>query len=237
MSLLTICKAVADGAKIARPSSVASNTDPTALSLLRAVNMAGLSLMKSYPWQALRKGGTFTALAQETQTSFLPSDFDRFIPESVWDTTNKNLVIGPIEPGEWNALKAHAYSDTGRRKFIHRGNAILVIPVFSGSEAIIFEYVSKNWCQSSGGTGQSAFAADTDTGIVDEELLTRAAKLQYLSDIGQPVGAAAAEYESYFRLLTRNDNARMNILTTGDIFGSGRHYRGEPPINGSLDTV
>lgn len=238
MTLLTICQAIADEVGIDRPVTVAANTAPGPQKLLRMVNKVGKQLMKSYDWQVLRVGGTFTGLGQETQTSFIPADFDRFVPETVWDTTNNNMLVGPISPVEWNSLKAFSYNNTSRRKFIHRSNSILVIPIFSGSENIIFEYVSNQWCQSSGAVGQTAFAADTDTGILDEELLTRAAIVEYLATEGLPVGAAAGSFKEYLDLMTDHDNANTPILIADRIFGGGRHFDGAPNVNSfGIDTI
>ena len=35
----------------------------------------------------------------------------------------------------------------------------------------MFEYQSNEWCESSGGTGQTAWADDADVGVLDEELM------------------------------------------------------------------
>ena len=48
---------------------------------------------------------------------------------------------------------------------------VVIDPTPTAVEARVFEYRSSHWCQSSGGTGQAAWAADTDTGILDEDLL------------------------------------------------------------------
>jgi hypothetical protein len=184
-------------------------------------------MMKTYPWQTLRKEGTFTALAQETQTSILPSNFDRFVPETFWDRTNDKLIVGPIDSVEWNSKKAAGYSGTPR--FIYRGDSVLVVPAFAGGESLAFEYVSKNWCQSSGGTAQSAWAADTDTGILDEELLIYAGIFEYLDSEGQPSGNALAQLRNYMKILTKNDRRVSGIMAAGDIFSSGgRHFDGTP---------
>ena len=50
--------------------------------------------------------------------------------------------------------------------------SLLFTPVPPAGETIAFEYASKNWCQSAGGAGQSQWIADTDTGVIDEQLMT-----------------------------------------------------------------
>ncbi len=45
-----------------------------------------------------------------------------------------------------------------------------ILPVMSAGKTISCEYISKRWAASSTGTAQSAFLADTDTVMLDEEL-------------------------------------------------------------------
>lgn len=237
MTLKTICDAIADEVGIDRLATVVGNTSPGAYTLLRLVNKVGTALMKAYPWQDLRTEQTFTALGQEVQTSILPSDFDRFVPETFWDRTGQYLVSGPVSPTEWNSLKARAYASTTNRKFILRGGSVSVIPAFSGGESLAFEYISQNWCQDSGGTGQTAFAADTDTGVLDEELITLAGIAAYLKSEGLPVAVALGDLDEYANRITGNDNASNPILVAADIFSGGRHFDGVPAVRVSLTDV
>lgn len=238
MTLKTICDAIADEVGIDRLSTVVGNTSPGAYSMLRMVNKVGTALMKAYPWQDLRKEQTFTALGQEVQTDILPADFDRFISETFWDRTGQYLVSGPVTPTEWNSLKARSYASTTNRKFILRGGAVSVIPAFAGGESLAFEYVSQNWCQNAAGdTGKTAFSADDDTGVLDEELITLAGIAAYLKSKGLPVAVALGDLEQYADTLTGNDNASNPILVAADIFSGGRHFDGVPAVRVSLTDV
>ncbi len=231
MTLLTICQNAADETKGPRPASVHGNAAPEAQELLRLANKVGTHLMRSTVWQVLREEKTFTALAQETQTSIIPADFDRFIPETFWDRTNGVLVTGPIGPVEWQGLKAASYA--GRPKFAHRGGNILAVPAFDGGETLAFEYVSKNWVDTNGdGSGNaSAWAADANTSILDEELMTLGVVYEFLAANGLPVNMAAFAYETRFALMIENDQPSESILVAGDIFGGGRHFGGAPTGN------
>ena len=232
MTLLSICQNAADEIGIPRPQTVAGNADPDAQKILRIVNKCGMALMKKAAWQVLRKQQTFTTVAGLEQTSILPSDFDRFVPESFWDRTNTRLIAGPISAVEWQGLVANDYSGA-QRKFIHRGDSVSIIPAYLAGSSLAFEYVSNQWCQTSGSVGQTAFAADTDTGILDEELLTRALVHSYLEVEGLPAAMAQRDYVTYLKQLLRNDQPSGGILTAGDIFEGGRHFTGAPAVNTS----
>lgn len=234
MTLLSICQAVADEVKLTRPSTVAANSQPEVQQLYRLANRVGKSLMKKVAWQALRKEKTFTALGQETQTSILPSDFDRFVPETFWNRTERSLWIGPITAVEWQGLKATNYQGA-ERKFIYRGDGVLVIPSPTAGDSLAFEYVSNQWAQSSGGTAQTSFSADSDTAVIDEELIIRGLKFVYLTDEGLPNGAAAADFNDYFDDVVGNDQPSAGVMTAADIFTSSgsRQFGGAPIANGT----
>lgn len=232
MTLLSICQDAADEMDVPRPSTIVGNTSSDAQKLLRYANRAGIGLMKAVPWQILRKEKTFTGLASETQTSILPADFDRFVPETFWDRTNVQLLSGPVSSVEWQSLKANSYSDTSNPRFAYRGGTILVIPTLTGGESLAFEYISSKWAQSAGAVAQTTFLTDTDTAILDEELLTRAVKYLFLDGEGQPAGTAAADFATYLNDLVSNDQPTSGVLVAGDIFGGGRHFSGAPSVSG-----
>ena len=229
MTLLTIGQAVADEVNVTRPSSIAGGATEEGLRILRYANKCGTKLMKAYPWQALRAEQTFTAVAGAEQTSILPADFDRFIPETFWDRTNSQLVTGPVSPVEWQSMKANSYA--GAPRFAWRGDTVLISPDRSGGATLAFEYVSANWCQSSSGTGQEAFMADTDTALVNEELVTLGTIYEYLAGEDLPWQKARADYMEFYQRLTRNERARTDVLLAGDVFGGGRHFGGAPSAN------
>jgi len=230
MSLLTICQGASDETKIARPATIVGNTNPEAQTILRLANKVGYTLMKCFPWQVLTKEQTFTSVATEAQTSILPSDFDRFCKETFWDRTAQIFINGPITNVEWQGLKAGAYSDAQNPKMRLRGDSVLILPTMDAGNTLAFEYISKNWCQSSGGTAQAAWAADSDTGILPEELLTRGLIYEWLSAEGLPSAEAAESYKNYFDDLVENDQPDGGTLLSGDIFGGSRVFSGVPTL-------
>ena len=234
MSLLTICQDASDEIGILRPTSIVGNSDQSARTLFRLAKKLGNRLMKVFDWQVLRAEQNFTALGAEEQTGILPSNFDRFVPETMWNRTDIFMITGPITPSQWQGLKASSYSDTESRKFMMRGGSVLVQPTLNAGAQIYFEYVKNTWCQDQSSTAQTTWAADTDTALIDEELITLGMIWEYKNARGLPNVSEAAAYEQYFETLIRNDRPRLGILQAGDIFGGSetRHYGGEPPVSG-----
>lgn len=235
MSLLTIAQDASDEIGISRPATAFANTSPEVQKLVRLSNKVGYRLMRLVPWQILRKEHTFTSLAAETQIADITAtltDFDRIIPETFWNRTDILLQSGVTGPTEWQGFKANAYTNTQVPKYIIRGNALLITPTLTSGKSMAFEYVSQNWCQSSGGTGQAKWAADTDTGVLNEELLTLGLIYAFLDAEGLPAGSALAHFEEAFQTLVENDQPASGVMVAGDIWAGGRHFDGAPPASG-----
>ena len=181
MTLLSIVQSVCDQLSFAKPSTVINNTsDENAVQMLALANRGGKELARRgtgrQGWTILTKEHTFTTVAS-TEEYALPSDFAWLIDDTLWDRTNFWQLRGPMSPQQWQVFKSGIVSlgarDRVRIKPSASSNvkALFVDPVPGSAETKVFEYMSDQWCQSSGGTGQTAWAADTDTGILDEAYL------------------------------------------------------------------
>ncbi len=234
MTLLTMANAVADESKGPRPATIAGNTSVEARQILRLINKVGIRLMKIYPWQILRFEKAFTAPGVETILSAanMPSDFNRFIPETFWDKDTNNLISGPIKPVEWNGLKTQTYASQNK-KFIFRAGAILTVPVFDAGVNVAFEYVGENWVGSDVtedlSSPAASMTADTDITYLNEELIIAVTKYEYLKDEGQPWLQAAKDARDALDTECGNDAKTTKITVAGDIFARNtRHHQGAP---------
>ena len=173
MTLLSIVKDAADAIGLPRPTAVYSSTDQQVRTLLSLSNRGGKALLDRYPWSASIKEATFTSLAAELQGAMatLAPGFKAILNETIWNRSATRPAGGPVSPGQWQAYKAQNIAGPWDRYRIQSGN-LYIIPAPAAGQTFAFEYLSTYWCQSSGGTAQTAWAADTDTGLLDEELLT-----------------------------------------------------------------
>lgn len=171
MTFLTLAQDAADECGVGRPAMIYAGTDATARRLRVLAQREGRSLAK-LNWPVLRKEKTFTSLAQETQTAAVASDLSRFVDRTFWNRTATRPFAGPLTPQEWQDLKARTGAGM-TDSFTYRGGNILMQPTPTAGHTCAYEYYSTNWCQSSGAVAQSAWAADTDTGILSEDLMSR----------------------------------------------------------------
>ena len=166
-----MCQNVADFTGFERPVTVVDNTDPIARQLLALAQREGKQLMRMSDWAILKKEHTFST-SSGTAAYALPSDFDRLVLETSYNRSDNDILTGPISSAEYQLVN-HGMATTGttekfRLKAASNALKFELDPTPSSTQTIGFEYVSSQFCQSSGGSGQAAWAADTDTGILDE---------------------------------------------------------------------
>lgn len=215
MTLLTLVQGAALRVGIAKPTVVAAATDQGVQQLLEFAQEEGRQLARFGDWRALRKEKTFTTVAAETQTDTpIPTDLGGFIDETMWNRNRRERVYGPVSPQQWQAWKAQStfpVTDT----FCLRGSAWLQQPIPVAGQVIAFEYRSSHWCQSSGGTSQEAWAADTDTGILSERLMGLGLVWRYKQARGLDWEADYEKYTFEVHQALAADQPRR-ILSMGD---------------------
>jgi hypothetical protein len=175
MSLLTLCQDVAYEVGFPAPDSIVGNTDQTAQQLFRLANREGEALSQAHNWQVLTEEGSITLVTAD-QDYALPGDFRYIVPMTTWNRSDKRIVINPVTSEQWQFLKGWTTINGLNLRARIRGNEMefeQTIAAGDNGKSIYFEYLSKNWAADSGGTSQHKFQADTDTGRLDEELITQ----------------------------------------------------------------
>tara|TARA_R110000765_G_scaffold23830_3_gene59917 strand:+ start:877 stop:1365 length:489 start_codon:yes stop_codon:yes gene_type:complete len=96
--------------------------------------------------------------------------FSYIINQTFWNRTLTQPVLGPLSPSEWQLLVAR--TTTGPySQFRIRAGQLFAYPAPVAGQTWVFEYQTLNFCESAGGTDQSAWLADTDTGLMSENLM------------------------------------------------------------------
>ncbi len=153
----------------------------------------------------------------------LPSDFHRPIDETLWDRSRFWAMRGPMSPQQWQLYKSSVIGRASiQRRF--RFRTIGGVQVFSvdpvptdNGSALVFEYVSNAWCQSSGGTPQTLWLEDSDTPILDDELLTLGVRWRVKRGLGLAYQEELDEYERELRkAMARDGGAPILNLTPSD---------------------
>lgn len=208
MALLEIVQDVCDELGLAPPSIVVGATDPMMRRMLSMLNAEGRALLRRHAWTVLQAEHTFTTVSG-TANYALPSDYHRLLDETLWDRARYEQMRGPLSPAEWQQIKSGIASSVIYRRWRIKGNAsggrffIDPTPTTTG-DTLVFEYVRNTWCQSTDGTAQATWLADTDTTPLPEELFRlgltwrflRASELSWENRRAEYVAAVDSEVAS-----------------------------------------
>jgi hypothetical protein len=195
VSLLSIITQVTGLLSLPQPSAVATSTDRQVIQLLAIANEEGRSLARRHQWQALTEEFTFATVDQDAQTGAIPSDFDRWVPNSFFNRTTRRPITGPITPRQWQWIKAQPVYSTVYLAFRERTGQFLFQPDPPAGQNIYGEYVSINWAKSAAGVAQSTFQADTDTSYLDETLIQLGIRWRFLKAKGLEYAEDMETYE------------------------------------------
>jgi hypothetical protein len=218
MTLLTIVQNASDTIGLSRPSAVVSSTDGNVRTLLSFAQTEGRELLERFGWPATQKQATHTTLNAELQgvmTTIAPG-FSYIINNTFWNRTLTVPVPGPLSPQEYQALKARSSTGPYSQYKLQAGN-LYGYPAPSASDTWVFEYQTNYFCKSSGGTDQSAWAADTDTGILDENLMEMGIVWRFKKKNGLDY---SEDYRVYEQKLA-NATSRVGGKQTLDLEGGG----------------
>ena len=190
MTLLTICQEVARDIPIEVPNQVFGNdSDETAKLLYSSANRAGKWLSTRTNWVDMVKEYTFSTVASQEDYD-LPSDFKFIVNDTLWDRSNYESIRGPLNPQEWQRYQSSVLADTittwkrYRIRDVSGTKKFSIHPVPDAVENLVFEYLSTSWCESAASVGQNAWLADSDTGVIDEELIYLETRWRVLNRLG-----------------------------------------------------
>jgi hypothetical protein len=146
-------------------------------------------------WPQLRGEQTITLVPAQEAYNF-PADILYYRESTGWDRTTHWRVMGPLNDREWQRLRSGTTVASPFVRFRIIGSQIHFDPLPTTTDTIVFEYVSANWCQSSGGVAQSSFLADTDTPLIPDDLFVLGLKWRWLAAKGMNYAEERATYDA-----------------------------------------
>jgi hypothetical protein len=219
MSLLTICQGAASSLSLPAITAIVGSTEANSALLLTLAKREGRELMRRHDWQNLVVAHTWTTTATVAQSLALPSDYDRFVPDvEIWNRSANSNLVGPTPSNTWQRLQSGISGGvTGWWRII--GNVLQVYPAPAAGLTFALDYVSKNYCESSGGTDQSDWAADSDLGRVPEHLIELGVMWRWLRAKGMDYAEELATYEREVEKASARDRgvATAVVSNSGDI--------------------
>ena len=219
-TLLQICQDVAGDIGLQIPTAIVGSSQEEARRLLRSAQRAIRTVGRKHDWQALRGEETITTVASQ-QAYNLPSDFSYWLPRTHWDRTNYEPMYGPVSPQHWQGLVSSQLAAAAqmRRFFAQRGNQILIYPTpTANGETLAYEYISNHLVlDTDGTTTKRAFAADTDTPRVPQEVFHLFLQAFFLEHQGDSFASELLEAEVALDLAkARDPNYAPYSISPGD---------------------
>jgi len=215
MTLLTIVQGAAESVNFPSPSSVVGNANPSVVQWLQLAKRSLREVARRHDWQSLVVEHTWTTTATVTQASALASDYDHLPPDvEIWSRTSAQRLAGPTPSDVWSTLKNSSVtaSISGWWRII--GNVLNIYPAPTAGRTYALEYVSKNHCQSSGGTAKETWTADTDVARVPEHLLELDLTWRWLHAKGVSYAEDMATFERELDKAASRDRA-VRVMLVG----------------------
>lgn len=198
-----------------------ASSDKAFVQLTGLLTSAGQELVELQPWQVLRKAyqvvvGTTTAKSSGVYA--LPADFAYMIDQTGWDRTNNVPMFGPLTPQGWTYLEGRdLVSSTIYAQFRLDQNCLELYPKPppDGTD-INFEYISRNWVQSTDAIAgdQDEITIGSDIVLFEPILMVKFLKVKFLEAKGMDANAARLELENMF-LSRRGKDTGAGILNAG----------------------
>lgn len=204
MTLLTMITNVCAELNLDQITSVISNNDPTTQQLLRLAQRAGDEMARDYDWSDLVVQRSFAAISSNIQTE-PPADFERYkANSSLWNNSRLWKLNGPVEPDEWQRLTI-INSQPVPQVWRTLGGKLAIYPPVAG-ETLSYEYLTKNWIQTTGST-TATWQADTDTAILSERIIELSVIYRWKKAKGFEYGGAERDYDDAMESEVGSDRA------------------------------
>lgn len=217
MTALSLVQNACSHLGITAPTALFSATDDQTIQLRNLMNMEGAELAKGGPtdhaWQVLVTEKTFTTTAAAIQTGAVPTDFAFIVNDSLWNRTTMVKMEGPISAETWQTYQALTVVTIPFAAFRFRGGNLIIFPSPTAGQTAAYEYVSKYWASGS----QSAMTADSDTALLDENLITLGVIWRFLAAKGLDYAEPFRTYQMEVSKAVARDGGRKKYALGGAI--------------------
>lgn len=214
MNLLTLIQKFCLRTGIPKPATVIGSTDNQILQALNLLEEEVNDLANRHTWQSLNHEKSHTTLALEDQGNIntLCSGFRFIRNNSIWDTTNRLPVIGPLDAQQWQALKA--VGNTGPRyQWRLLADHLLVTPIPAAGHIWKWEFESKYPIMDvDGATLKEFFTADTDTFILPDSLHLLGLRWRWLREKGLSYAELFNTYEAQVKDSMGRDGSKPRLF-------------------------
>lgn len=221
-TLLTEIQEFCERQMLPVPSAVIGSLDPQVVQLKALLYETGNNIALRGDWSRLTFEEVHTTTAAEDQGNIFEitagsinaTAFRKIKDNTVWDRTDR-LPIAPINQEDWSKFKAIVAS-LPRFRYRLRAHRLLLTPTPPSGHSLAFEWISKWWIQN-GVTGaiQERFQADTDSFLLERELLKLGLTWRWRKTKGLPYEEEYNEFEDRLKEMLAFDTPKTDIDMSG----------------------
>lgn len=218
-TLLTEIQDFCERTKIPVPAAIIDNSDERVRQVKALLFEAGNALAIRSDWERMRFETVHTTLAQENQgkifdiTAGGATAFRKFANETLWDRSDR-LPIIPIDGVSWQRLKGTVGSIFRYRYRLWQYD-LHITPAPPAGHSVAFEWISRWWIQANNGAIKEEFTADTDSFLVERELLKLGLRWRWKKEQGLEYAEDFREYELRLIELAGHDTPKEVLHQDG----------------------
>ena len=199
MTLLELVQAHASRTGIASPSTVIGNTDDQVVQVAALLSEVLEDIIdRDVSWSGLTHEATFVTVAAEDQgalTTLAPNGFRFVLNGTIYDRSRQLPFYGPINPSDWQALKALPTTGPFYKFRLVRGR-LLLNPAPPAGHSAAFEYASNYAVLASDGTTYKRYPTDdTDTFLVPDDVVLAGLRWKWKAEKGLEYAEDFRAYE------------------------------------------
>jgi hypothetical protein len=196
------------------PLSVFGSFDPQVAQLYSLLQEGADEVAQRGRWQRLVYEATWSSLATEDQgalSTLATNGFDYLLPETLWDRTQQINLLGPLDPQQWQAVKATVMQGPVYN-FRIRGGHLLVNPAPPAGHTWAFEYKSQNWILAVDGvTYKRIFTADTDDILLPDKITLADLRWRWKKEKGLAYAEDFKSCEDMIQNMLGRDGAKPTL--------------------------
>lgn len=209
LTLLAIVQSFCRRTGLTLPNSVIGNPDTTITQLYGLLEEEAKDLAPRKGWVGLTNQCLFTSVAAESQgtldnlgaTLVTTNSLNYILNKTFWDRTQRIPVWGPVSPQDWQALKAVIVQGPLYQYRIRAGTGgtvaeLLMNPAPAAGHQMAFEYITYNWCLSTGTTPFASFTTDTDLCLLPSDIILMGLRWRWKKEKGFPYAEDMRTYET-----------------------------------------
>lgn len=201
-----------------QPTAVITGQDELALQLVGLLNEILDDLVTRHTWQELDFQCDFTSVAGEDQgaiSSLVPHEVFKVLNDTIYDRTSRLPVFGPRSAMQWQQLKALPASGPFYQYRIQQGR-LKIFPAMPAGHTMAFEYASKSpVLDADGVTYKQYFSADTDTCVLQGQLLLAGLHWVWKREKGFAYASEFADYEKLVADTFAGDGTKPRLNLAG----------------------